>query len=245
MNSDPDATESGGALLRAVDVARSFIVGGERVDALHPLSCSLRAGRMMLAVGPSGCGKSTLLALMGLMDRPSQGEVLFEGSPTAHLTEAGRAALRRRSIGFVFQDHRLLAGMSLARNVGLGLVYRGVAPARQRDMARAALARVGLGHRGDHSADEISGGERARAALARALAHEPAILIADEPTASLDPGTSARIRAELRAFRDQGGAVLVASHDASFRDDADDILDLEAHRAAHEPAPPSLPAAAA
>ncbi|MBO9556842.1 ABC transporter ATP-binding protein, partial [Cellulomonas sp.] len=170
-------------------VTRQF-PGDPPVHALHPADLSVGAGEYLSVVGPSGSGKSTLLNLLGLLDRPSDGEYLLDGIPTAHASERERAALRAGHIGFVFQAFHLLPHRSVLENVLLATIYSGVPRAERRDRAVAALERVGLSHRLDFPPTVLSGGERQRTAVARAVVSQPRVLLADEPTGNLDSESS-------------------------------------------------------
>jgi len=193
-------------------VTRSF-PGPPVVHAVRGVDLVIRRGDYVAIAGPSGSGKSTLLHLMGLLDRPSAGTYQLDGADTQAMSQRERAAWRGRRIGFVFQAFHLLAHRSVAENVELAMVYAGVARRLRAGRARAALERVGLGHRVAFSPATLSGGERQRVAIARALVAGPSLLLADEPTGNLDSATAASI---LDLFDDlhRGGLTLaVVTHD--------------------------------
>jgi putative ABC transport system ATP-binding protein len=193
-------------------VTRSF-PGPPVVHAVRGVDLVIRRGDYVSIAGPSGSGKSTLLHLMGLLDRPTAGTYRLDGGDTQAMSERERAAWRGRRIGFVFQAFHLLAHRSVAENVELAMVYTGAARRHRAGRARAALERVGLGHRVAFSPATLSGGERQRVAIARALVAGPSLLLADEPTGNLDSATAASI---LDLFDDlhRGGLTLaVVTHD--------------------------------
>lgn len=194
------------------DVTRSF-PGPPEVQALKAATLTVEAGDYISIVGPSGSGKSTMLNLLGLLDRPSVGEYRLAGSLTGDLTEDERAAVRARFIGFVFQSFHLLPRRSVLDNVLMPMLYSGVPRQEREARARAALTRVGLGHRIDFFPNSLSGGERQRVAVARAVVSSPQLLLADEPTGNLDQRTSGEVMELFEELNADGLKLIVITHD--------------------------------
>lgn len=200
-------------MLELHNLTRAYELGGERAGVFG-VSLAVPKGCLAVLAGPSGSGKTTLLQLAGLLDTPDEGEVRLEGATVSTLPERARCDLRLRRLGFVFQAYNLVPVLSALENVMLPLQLQGLPEAAARTRAEAALARVGLADRQEHRPGQLSGGQQQRAAIARALAPEPLLVLADEPTASLDHahgGPLMDLMAELAA--EQGVTFLVASHD--------------------------------
>ena len=190
--------------------------GEPPVRALDDVSLRIDHGELVAVVGPSGSGKSTLLNVMGILDRPTRGVVAVDGIDTATRSEKEVAGVRARKIGFVFQQFFLLPGMSAVENVSNGLLYQGIPPKERRERSLEALERVGLGHRLDHPPNHLSGGERQRVAVARALVHRPAFVLADEPTGNLDSKSTDAVMNLIGDLHAEGTTIVVITHDAAI-----------------------------
>jgi len=228
--------------------ARRFGSGHTEVTALHPTSLTVDAGELLAVMGPSGSGKTTLLSLVGGLDRPSEGKVIVAGQDVGSMKPKQLAILRRRSVGYVFQDLNLLAGLTARENVAIPLELDGRPIGEARAAAQAALESVGLGDLPNRYPDDLSGGEQQRVAIARALVGGRQILLADEPTGALDSMTGESVMRLLRAHCDSGGTAILVTHDAAHAAWADRVVFLRDGRTVDEarpaPSPDAVPSAA-
>ncbi|MDJ0382082.1 ABC transporter ATP-binding protein [Streptomyces sp. G-G2] len=209
------------------DVHRSFGTGPQAVHALRGVSFALRRGELTALKGRSGSGKTTLLNLVGGLDAPTSGAIRLDGTDLTGLGEGALLALRRERIGFVFQSFGLIPVLTAAENVGVPMRLRKVAAARREERVRTLLALVGLASHAGQRPGELSGGQQQRVAVARALANDPDLIIADEPTGQLDSETGRSIMELLRAVvRSEGVTVLVATHDPALMELADRVVEM-------------------
>lgn len=217
------------SVIEARGLAKSYIGGdGGRVDVLNGVDLDVRRGQMIAIVGASGAGKSTLLHILGALDRPTAGEVILDGEVLSGLEDEELSALRNRKVGFVFQFHHLLREFSAVENVMMPLRIAGWEGTRARARAEDMLARVGLSARSTHRPSELSGGEQQRTAVARALAVDPAVVLADEPSGNLDHFNAERLHDQfVQLVRDLDIAMVVVTHNKALAARADRALLLE------------------
>ena len=219
--------------LRLDDVSRRFCQGKVTLEVLRGANLAIQPGEIVALVGPSGAGKSTLLHIAGLLERPDSGEVTLAGEACGRLGDDGRTRLRRLHLGFVYQYHHLLPEFSAVENVVLPQMIAGAGRAAARAKALRLLDTMGLAARAEHRPGQLSGGEQQRVAICRALANDPKVLLADEPTGNLDPHTSGGVFDELlRLVRTTGIAALIATHNPDLARRMDRIIHLEDGRLA-------------
>ena len=207
---------AGEPLIRVRDLAKTYYLGDHAVHALRGVSLEVERGDFVAVMGPSGSGKSTFMNLLGCLDHPTEGQYYLDGQDVARLSRDALAAVRNRRIGFVFQTFNLLPRMTAIDNVELPLLYTGTPAAERRERAVACLRQVGLGGREAHRPSQLSGGQQQRVAIARARGNSPSLLLADEPTGTLDTRTSVEILAILQSLNREGITVVMVTHEADI-----------------------------
>jgi putative ABC transport system ATP-binding protein len=220
-------------------VSKSYGEGSALVHALVDVSLSVERGHLVAVMGPSGSGKSTLVTIAGSLEEPTSGEVFIDDTPLASMSRNEKARLRRRTIGYVFQDFNLLVGLSAVENVSLPLELDGISSKRARAAAVAALEVIGIAERAGHYPDELSGGERQRVAIARAVVGERHLLLADEPSGALDSANGEAVMKMMREACKHGAAAVVVTHDQHLASWADRVVFLRDGRIVDQTAPPS------
>ena len=228
---------SNGLVVELRDARKVYPRGAGAVVALDGVSLEIAAGEKLAIMGPSGSGKSTLLSILGCLDRPTAGEYRLFGESVATLDDARLSRTRNRRIGFVFQSFHLIPQLTVAENVETPLLYGEVPEAEWRPRAMRSLERVGLSHRADHRPSELSGGEAQRAAIARALVTEPALLLADEPTGNLDSHTGEEVASLLDALHAEGRTVVLVTHNEALGRRAERVVRLRDGRIEGEERP--------
>ena len=204
------------SLFRLEGITKVFLTDEVETHALSNVNLTVRKGEWCSIVGPSGSGKTTLLALLGLLDTPSGGEYLLGDRPVAKLSASERAVVRNRDIGFIFQSFNLIGDLTVFENVELPLTYRGMPAAERSRRVKTALERVGMGHREKHLPGQLSGGQQQRVAVARAVAGEPLILLADEPTGNLDSKNGHAVMELLKELHRGGATICMVTHDLAY-----------------------------
>jgi putative ABC transport system ATP-binding protein len=203
-------------LIQVRDVVKIFRTDDVETYALAHISCAIERGEYVAIEGPSGCGKSTLLSILGLLDTPTSGTYALAGREVASLEASERSRVRNREIGFIFQNFNLIGDLTVAENVELPLTYRGLSASERRRRVAEALDRVGVTHRARHFPAQLSGGQQQRVAVARAIAGEPAVLLADEPTGNLDSKNGELVMELLAELHRGGSTIVMVTHDRRF-----------------------------
>jgi putative ABC transport system ATP-binding protein len=204
------------AVVTLDNITKKFVTDEIETHALSDVNLEIRRGDYVSIAGPSGCGKSTLLSIIGLLDTPTEGTYALNGRPVANLSVGERARIRNREIGFIFQSFNLIGDLTVFQNVELPLTYRGIAPADRKQRVERALEDVGMGHRAKHLPSQLSGGQQQRVAVARAIAGEPSLLLADEPTGNLDSKSGESVMDLLRRIHEQVATICIVTHDPRY-----------------------------
>ena len=219
-------SNNGEALIRLDGIKKVFYTDEVETHALAEIHLEVKKGEYVAISGPSGCGKTTLLSLLGLLDTPSGGEYWLDGKPVAQLSPAERARIRNREIGFIFQAFNLIGDLTVYENVELPLTYRGLGAQDRKQRVQAALEKVGMSHRMKHYPSQLSGGQQQRVAVARAVAGEPLILLADEPTGNLDSTNGEAVMGLLQELHRGGATIYMVTHDPRYAAHADRAVHL-------------------
>ncbi len=214
------------ALIHLEGVTKVFTTDEVETHALAGIHLDIQKGEYLSIAGPSGCGKSTLLAILGLLDSPTTGTYILNGKPVQNLKLSERARIRNREIGFIFQAFNLIGDLTVYENVELPLTYRGMPSAERKKRVHEALERVGMSHRVKHYPSQLSGGQQQRVAVARALAGDPSILLADEPTGNLDSANGEAVMDLLRELHRGGATICMVTHDPRYARYADRNIHL-------------------
>ena len=213
-------------IIHLEQLGKVFATDDVETHALHDVSLTVRRGEWVAIEGPSGCGKSTLLSILGLLDTPSTGTYQLDGRAVDHLSHDERADARTRQIGFIFQSFNLIADLTVYENVELPLTYRSIGSTERCERVREALDRVGLSRRGNHYPSQLSGGQQQRAAVARAVAGDPVLLLADEPTGNLDSANGDAVMMLLSQLHRDGATVCMVTHDPRHSTRAERVVRL-------------------
>ncbi len=213
-------------LIRLAGIKKVFYTDEVETHALQDIHLEVAPGEYVAIAGPSGCGKTTLLSILGLLDTPTEGEYLLANESVAQLTPSQRARIRNRQIGFIFQAFNLIGDLTVYENVELPLTYRGMSAAERKQRVTDALERVGMSHRMKHYPAQLSGGQQQRVAVARAVAGDPLILLADEPTGNLDSTNGEAVMELLRELHRGGATICMVTHDPRYAAHADRSIHL-------------------
>ena len=223
-------------LIHLEGIKKVFLTDEVETHALAEVHLDIREGEYVAIAGPSGCGKTTLLSILGLLDTPTDGEYILGGESVARLSAADRARVRNRRIGFIFQAFNLIGDLTVYENVDLPLSYRGLPATERKTRVQHALERVGMSHRMKHYPSQLSGGQQQRVAVARAVAGQPLILLADEPTGNLDSTNGEAVMELLRELHRGGATICMVTHDARYAQHAERAIHLFDGRVVEETA---------
>ena len=213
-------------LLELDGLSKVFFTEEVETHALSNINLRIATGEFVSIAGPSGCGKTTLLSILGLLDSPTAGKYVLDGSPVENLTASQRAKIRNQAIGFIFQAFNLIGDLTVYENVELPLTYRGMAGSERKERSQAALERVGMAHRMQHYPSQLSGGQQQRVAVARAIVGKPLILLADEPTGNLDSKNGGAVMDLLKELHAEGATICMVTHDPRYAHVADRSIHL-------------------
>jgi putative ABC transport system ATP-binding protein len=203
-------------LIQLEGITKVFYTDEVETHALSGIHLNINQGEYVAIAGPSGCGKTTLLSILGLLDTPTDGNYFLDGEPVANLTASQRAYIRNRQIGFIFQAFNLIGDLTVYENVELPLTYRGMPSAERKKRVHDALEKVGMAHRIKHYPSQLSGGQQQRVAVARAVAGDPLLLLADEPTGNLDSTNGEAVMDLLRDLHQEGATIVMVTHDPRY-----------------------------
>src|SRR5438067_4332288 len=226
---------SSNPLIHLADVKKVFYTDEVETHALSGIHLDIKKGEYLSIAGPSGCGKSTLLSILGLLDTPTEGEYVLNEKPVENLSMSERARIRNREVGFIFQSFNLIGDLTVYENVELPLTYRGMNSSDRKQRVTDALERVGMAHRAKHLPSQLSGGQQQRVAVARAVAGEPVILLADEPTGNLDSKSGEAVMELLHELYMNGATICMVTHDPRYARHADRHIHLFDGRVVSEP----------
>ena len=213
-------------LIHLADVKKVFYTDEVETHALSGIHLDIKQGEYVSIAGPSGCGKSTLLSILGLLDTPTDGKYILNQHPVENLSLSERARIRNREVGFIFQSFNLIGDLTVYENVELPLTYRGMSSSECKKRVSEALERVGMAHRAKHLPSQLSGGQQQRVAVARAVAGEPLILLADEPTGNLDSRSGEAVMGLLKELHQSGATICMVTHDPRYARNADRSIHL-------------------
>ncbi len=213
-------------MIRLSALRKSYRTESVETTALDDIDLQIDAGEFVAIMGPSGCGKSTLLNMIGLLDRPTGGQYALEGREVATLPENALTDIRKRRIGFIFQNFNLIDELSVRENVELALLYHGISAAERRARVDKVLDKVGIAHRAGHRPSQLSGGQQQRVAVARAVVAEPPLILADEPTGNLDTAHGEEVMRMLRSLNEEGATIVMVTHSPAHADYAGRVVNM-------------------
>ena len=213
-------------MIRLSGLRKSFATETVETTALDAIDLQIDAGEFVAIMGPSGCGKSTLLNIIGLLDRPTDGDYALEGQNVARLPERALTDIRKRRIGFIFQNFNLIDELSVRENVELALLYHGISRAERGQRVDAVLDKVGIAHRANHRPRQVAGGQRQRVAVARAVVAAPPLILADEPTGNLDTAHGEEVMRMLRSLNEDGATIVMVTHSPAHADYAGRVVNM-------------------